>query len=287
LGDTKAMRIGLIGFAVHRQDPGPILADAIKGSEPRLRARALKAAGELGRANLISLLLDLLSDKDEACKYYAAWSVARLGQQNDRVINALKEIALGLGNYCEQATDMVMRVLDINSARIWYRDLLKNPDRARSAVIGLGSLGVPDFMDDLFLLMEKEVISRVAGEAFSMITGADIDYEDLDGEEPEGFEAGPSEKAEDENIEMDPDEDLPWPNPEMTKKWWLEHRNDFRPGVRYLRGKEINSGSLMDALIHGNQRQRYSAALEMAIREPLKPLFEIRAPGKRQSKLLK
>jgi uncharacterized protein (TIGR02270 family) len=120
-----------------------------------------------------------------------------------------------------------------------------------------------------------------------MITGVDIEYEDLDGEEPEGFESGPSEDTEDENVDLDPDEDLPWPSPEMIKKRWQEHRKDFRPGVRYLRGKEMNMGSLRDALIHGNQRQRAAAALEMAIREPLKPLFEIRATGKRQLKLLK
>lgn len=120
-----------------------------------------------------------------------------------------------------------------------------------------------------------------------MISGVDIEYEDLDGEEPEGFEGGPSEEAEHEDVGVDPDEDLSWPSPEMIKKWWQEHRKNFRPQVRYLRGKEMSIVSLMDALIHGNQRQRAAAALEMAIREPLKPLFEICAPGKRQLKLLK
>ena len=57
--------------------------------------------------------------------------------------------------------------------------------------------------------------------------------------------------------------------------------------MHYLREKEMGTGSLMDALIHGNQRQRTSAAIEIGIREPLKPLFETRAPGKRQLTLLK
>lgn len=285
--DTKAARIGLAGFAVHRQDPGPFLVDAITSSDPHLRARALKAAGELGKSNIISLLMDVLFDADETCKFYAGWSAGRLGQRNDRVINVLKEITRSGGDYCERAADMVMRVLNVIAAKTWYRDLLKNPNTVRCAVIGAGALGDPELIDDLFLLMEKEEIARVASEAFSMITGVDIEYEDLDGEEPEGFEGGPSEEAEDEDVAVDPDEDLPWPSPEMIKKWWQEHCKDFRPGVRYLRGKEMSIGSLMDALIHGNQRQRAAAALEMAIREPLKPLFEIRAPGKRQLKLLK
>jgi len=285
--DTKAVRIGLTGFAVHRQDPGSFLIDAITSSDPDLRSRALKAAGELGKTNIIGLLLDALSDVDETCKYYAAWSAGRLGQRDDRVINALKEIALSGGDYCERAADMVMRVLDVISAKTWYRELLKNPDTARCAVIGAGALGDPELIDDLFLLMEKEETTQAAGEAFSMITGVDIEYEDLDGEKPEGFEGGPSEEAEDEDVGIDPDENLPWPNPELIRKWWKEHRKDFRSGVRYLRGKEITSGSLMDTLIQGNQRQRAAAVLELAIRELLKPLFETRAQGKRQLNLLK
>ncbi|MBW2636718.1 MAG: TIGR02270 family protein [Deltaproteobacteria bacterium] len=263
--DTKAVRIGLTGFAVHRQDPGSFLVDTITSSDPHLRARALKAAGELGKTNIISLLMDALSDANETCKFYAAWSAGRLGQRNDRVITVLKEITLSGGDYCERAADMVMRVLDVISAKTWYRDLLKNPDTARCAVIGAGALGDPELIDDLFLLMEKEEVAQVAGETFSMITGVDIEYKDLDREEPEGFEGGPSEEADDEDVDMDPDEDLPWPNPELIRKWWKEHRKDFRSGVRYLRGKEMSIGSLMDALIHG----------------------EIRAPGKRQLKLLK
>jgi len=285
--DTKVVRVGLAGFAIHRQDPGPFLVDATTSSDVSLRARALKAIGELGKTNLIHLLLDALSDTDETCRFFAAWSVARLGQKNDRVINVLKEITLNGGTYSERAADMLMRILDVNSAKTWYRDLLNNPDKARCAVIIAGSLGDPELIDDLFLMMEKEEIARVAGEAFSTITGVDIEYEDLDGEEPEGFEGGPTEEAEDEDVGVDPDEDLPWPNPEFIKKWWQENRKDFRPGVRYLRGKEITSGSLMDALIQGKQRQRAAAALEIAIMEPLKSLFETRAPGKRQLKLLK
>jgi len=52
-------------------------------------------------------------------------------------------------------------------------------------------------------------LARVAGEAFTMITGVDIAYEDLEGAWPEGFVAGPTEDPEDENVAMDPDEDLP------------------------------------------------------------------------------
>ena len=65
--------------------------------------------------------------------------------------------------------------------------------------------GDPAIMPWLIQMMEVPELARVAGESFTMITGVDIAYEDLEGEWPEGFEAGPTENPEDENVEMDSD----------------------------------------------------------------------------------
>jgi hypothetical protein len=40
----------------------------------------------------------------------------------------------------------------------------------------------------------------------------------LEGKKPEGFEAGPTENPEDENVKMDPDDNLPWPDPALILK---------------------------------------------------------------------
>lgn len=57
---------------------------------------------------------------------------------------------------------------------------------------------------------------------------------------PEGFAAGPCENPEDENVDMGPDENLPWPNLELINKWWHAHRSEFQPGTRYLLGKPMS-----------------------------------------------
>lgn len=284
---SEIRRVGIAAFAVHRRDPGTLLLQAISHPDARLRARALKAAGELGRTDLLPTILQSILDPDDGCRFFAAWSGARLGYRTTALFDVLRKIAEAPGPYREHALAIALRCMEFAQAKAWCRQLRDNPDQLRLAALASGVIGDPELVDDLIMLMEIQEVTRAAGESFSMITGVDIEYEDLDGEKPEGFEGGPSEEAEEKDVGINPDEDLPWPNPKLIRKWWKEHCKDFRSGARYLRGNEITSGSLMNTLIQGNQRQRAAAVLELAIREPFKPLFETRAQGKRQLNLLK
>jgi uncharacterized protein (TIGR02270 family) len=134
--------------------------------------------------------------------------------------------------------------------------------------------------------MEIPAYARVAGEAFSMITGIDLAYEDLEGEPPEGFEAGPSEDPADKDVGADPDEDLAWPDPGKVQQWWDGRKRSFVSGVRYLCGKPISVETCEYVLRYGYQRQRTAAAFELALLQPNEPLFETRAPGFMQRRLL-
>jgi uncharacterized protein (TIGR02270 family) len=275
-------RVVIAGYAVHRRDPGPPLLQAILDRDVRIRACALKAAGELGRLDLLPTIRQSISDDDDYCRFFAAWSAARLGDRSATVLKMLQEIAQAPSWYQGRALDMALRCMELPHAKAWCQHLRDNPKMLRLAAIGAGVIGDPELNDDLITLMESEAIARVAGEAFSMITGVDLSYEDLDGDQPEGYKGGPSDNPEDEDVAMDQDEDLPWPVPSLVAQWWKEHGDKFRAGVRYLRGKELAGGSLRQALLQGNQRQRAAAALELALRESTKPLFEVRAPGGRQ-----
>jgi uncharacterized protein (TIGR02270 family) len=81
---------------------------------------------------------------------------------------------------------------------------------------------------------------------------------------------------------MDPDEDLVWPDPERAEAWWVSHRRRFREGERHLVGRPIEESSLQQLLRDGSQRRRADAALELKRLHPDRPLFEVRAPAKRQ-----
>jgi uncharacterized protein (TIGR02270 family) len=108
----------------------------------------------------------------------------------------------------------------------------------------------------------------------------------FDGKQPEGFEAGPDDDPEDEDVEMGPDESLPWPNPEGICDWWRDNQANFQSGMRYLIGQPIKTAWLLLVLRIGYRRQRAAAAMELTRRQPGQPLFELRAPGFRRKQLL-
>ena len=70
------------------------------------------------------------------------------------------------------------------------------------------------------------------------------------------------------------------------KKSWDKNRGLFQNGTRYLLGKPITIEWLKSVLRDGRQRQRAAAALELAIRNPGQPLFNVAAPGFRQQQIL-
>lgn len=276
--------IGLAAHAIHRQDQGQALMEALRSEDTLLKARALKAVGELGRRDLAAYLQASFRDEDSKCRFYAALSAALLGDAYACPI--LQTIAQSDSPYCEEATKIALRRLHPKTAQDWLKELAQSPEHLRQAIIGAGALGDPAIIPWLFEMMHAPEHARVAGEAFTMITGVDLAYEDLEGEWPEGFAAGPTENPEDEDVAMDPDEDLPWPAPELIQKWWASNKENFQNGARYLVGKSIAPESLQQVLRSGFQRQRAAAALELAMRQSGRPLFEVREPGFRQQKIL-
>jgi uncharacterized protein (TIGR02270 family) len=131
--------------------------------------------------------------------------------------------------------------------------------------------------------MHAPSLARVAGEAFTMITGVDVERAEINGTRPEGFAAGPSDDPEDDNVAMDADQDLPWPDQDLTSAWWNTNKGNYQSGIRHLLGKTLSADHLRQILRTGYQRQRSAAALELAMLNPGEPLFEVRAPAFRQN----
>lgn len=274
-------RIGVAGAAVRRLDFEKEFLAGVKDDDPLLRARALRAIAELGMKKHAPLFTRHLEAADPGVGYAAAWGGALLSG-DPAAVAALQAFATAPGRKSREALVLAVRRMTPAAAAAWREKLAKKPATLRQAVLAAGAAGDPAAIPWLLDQTAIPHVARVAGEALSTITGVDLAYQDLEAEQPEGFEAGPNDDPKDENVQPDPDEDLPWPHPGLARAWWEKERSRFAPGRRHLLGKEITDDSARGALRSGRQRQRAAAALELAILEPGTPVAEIRAPGFRQ-----
>jgi uncharacterized protein (TIGR02270 family) len=280
-----ARRIAIAGCAVQRRDPGQQLLQALSDSDLKVRARALNACGELGKSSALRTILQSVSSSDAPCRFFSAWSAARLGDRSAPVLGTLREFAVSTGQYSQCALDMALRITSMDAANEWYRQLRADPAKSRIAATAAGIIGDPALINDLLQLMKVPAAARRAGAAFAMITGVDLAYADLDAEPPADFEGQPTETPEGD-IVMDPDLNLRWPAPDLVAAWWMKNAAGFTSGKRYLLGNEITEAVCLDMLAKGYQPQRIAAALELGLRQPSRPLFEIRARANQQTKAL-
>lgn len=307
--DASPLRraIGIAAAAVHRHDPGAPLRETLDeaergaaggtaaasgagpvaagtgtgGIDPWLAARAFKAVGELGLVDLRDKLRAGWRHDDRRARYWSAWAGARLG--GGGAAGVLMEMARTPGPFRDEATAMAMRVAGADDGPRWHAALVAlGASCARQAAIAAGALGDPALVPWLIEQMRIDETARVAGESFTAITGADLALLDLDRDQPEDFAAGPTEDADDEDVALDPDEDLPWPDASLVSAWWSEHAGSFRAGTRYLAGAPLSADHAAHVLRTGLQRHRSTAALILALSSPDSPLFETRAPATRQ-----
>ncbi len=279
--------VGLVACAQHRVDPGSRLKAAIDDPDPGLRPRALRAAGQLRRNDLREVVHEHLTDDDPACRFSAAWAAVLLGDRGQGLAQLFTVAADLVSPWQAPALQLAARLLTSPAAQAWFRDLSAAPAWLRLLITAIGVHGDASYVPWLIERMETPELARVAGEAFSMITGADLAYDDLESDRPEGFESGPTENPEDEDVALDPDEDLPWPAPDLIVRWWQTKAARFADPQRYLCGQPVTEAHCLDVLRTGFQRQRAAAALELTLMRADRPLFECRAPAFRQQAALK
>ena len=282
---------GIGACAVHRVNPGKALDGALEGEYPTLRARGLKAIGELGLVERITAAESDLNHPDNECRFWASWSAGLLG--SDKAINNLKSFARVEGPRRRAAVELVIKLMPPEAAHSWIRELAAQPDGLRWALMSAGYLGDPFYLEPLMKQLANETVAAVAGEAFENITGLNIYEESLE-IIPEVL---PSQADEDEDDVDEPEEDngarvlgddeaLVIPDPDKVAAWYEYNHQHFTSGQRLICGKPISAEHLNEVLRSGQQRQRRSAAIDLAIMNRGTPLFETRARGQAQLKAL-
>ena len=156
----------------------------------------------------------------------------------------------------------------------------------RLLIQGIGVAGDPHYVPWLIQLMQDLKLTRLAGESFSLITGLDLAYLDLERRPPENVELGPNDDPNDDDVAMDEDDSLPWPDPEKIAAWWQANGPRFAPGTRYFMGEPPSPAHCLGVLKTGFQRQRIAAAEYLCLMKPGTPMFNTAAPAWRQQRLL-
>jgi uncharacterized protein (TIGR02270 family) len=278
--------LGIAACGMHRVDPGRVSAGLLRDPQPTVRARAYRSAGELGFADLLQRCAAAArSDDDPDVQFWAAWSAVLLG---DRGAALEVLVARGFQPGCQQERGLrlALQAMTTKVAHTTLQQLAADPGSLRRVIQGSGIAGDPAYVPWLIKQMQDPSMARVAAESFTCISGVDLAAAALDRPSPQGFDAGPTDDPDDPNVDMDPDEGLPWPDPEKIGAWWEPNAKRFRLGARYFMGEAVSRTHCINVLQNGRQRQRILAAHYLCLLDPGTSLFNTSAPAWRQQRLL-
>jgi len=285
--DAGRKALGLGACRLHHADPGAALAAALRDAAAPLRAEAARCAGVLGRSALLPQLLDAVADADPQVQFDAASAACLLGDRG-AALDHLSAMAQADKPHANDALTGVLLAADFSRAQGVVRQLAQagreTLAQRRRLVRACGLLGDTHFVPWLIDLMADDTLARLAGEAFSLITGADLAALDLERKPPEGVEAGPNEDPEDENVALDEDDSLPWPDQGKLQRWWHARAAGLPAGRRIFMGAVPSPEVMARVLREGFQRQRIVAAQWHCLLAPGSRLFATAAPAWRQQR---
>jgi uncharacterized protein (TIGR02270 family) len=283
--DAFRRAVGIVVCSMHRVDSGLVSARRVSDADPLVRACALRSAGEIGCDEAVPACTAAMRDVDPECRFWAAWSSVLLGDRGV-ALRSLAASSLTDTPHRLRAFRLALQAMNVRAAHDMLRPLADDPGNLRWLMQGTGIAGDPLYVRWLIDHMTDEQTARLAGEAFTLITGIDLAEMNLERKPPEDFESGPTDNPEDENVAMDPDDGLPWPDVEKIEKWWGDNAMRFQPGTRYFMGAPVTRKHCVDVLKTGYQRQRILAAHYLCLLDPGAPLFNTSAPAWRQQRLL-
>ncbi len=254
---------GLAAASLHRRDPGAALLAALSDSEPAPRARAIRMAGEMGRVDLLPAIRRAYDADNDDVQFWALWSGALLGDEN--AAKALMPFC-STGPYALEALAVTMRTAALTNGAGFLMELAETGADPRHVLTGAAVVGDPSFVPGLIEAMGDSTLAPVAGNAIALITGVDAEHAGL--ETQLSVQTSGDDEDEDETV---------IPDPVLFQKWWQDNQPRFVDGQRYLAGYQINADNLITILNKARQPHRAAAALELAIAQPERELFETRA----------
>jgi uncharacterized protein (TIGR02270 family) len=313
-GEPVLRWIALAALALHRQTLVPPWLAWLGDPAPAVRARAMRACGELSIGEAIPRLEAALGDPVATCRHAAAAGLAMLGER--AAVSVLTECIEAAARQADSETDahrlqrawlaqrrscwLLAPLLSPaecdEQVRCWFADAALRRPALELARFG----GNPAHLPALVEVMRREIdaavrcgwrrrpalnLARLAGDAFSHITGVQIGQGpywlrigDIEADEGE-IESDPAVPA---AHRLDPDHGLPWPSPDALQEWLIAWPGGASPpqvAGRSL-GPEHAHRLLADGL--APQPRRLQAALHLRLTGHHPVLFDAGARTSRR-----
>lgn len=259
--DPQLQHLAIAACGVRRENPQAHLTRILHSDRcadyPPLHCRALRLAGELKRRDLLPVLQSQRNCEDTTVVYWANWASALLGDAAG--LRGLQKFLLTASPFQNPAIDIVLRASPIAEAREWINLLAQSPDNARQVIRATAALGDPHALPWLVNQTRVPQVARVAGEAFTTISGVDLTVAAL----------ALREESSDADADVhDEDLHLPVPDPEKITQLLPGLKTKLGGGYRCLLGNPVEDKHLQSVFASCHQRHRKSAALELALRRP-------------------
>lgn len=272
---SKQLQHKWIALEAHRwrEEPHPqalvaLVQRADCQQHPQLLRALLRSVGEFKVTQAAALLSDL------PASVWTAYARALLGDKSvlDELKTSLESSDIDPeARMC--AAHVLFRLCDSQVAQQTIRSLAENPATQSLAVLGAAMLGDIQVIPWLIGQMHDLRVARLAGLAFTTLTGCDIEEHDYQLAEPP---VGQDDEI-DETLPGGFMESLVWPNPEIVWQVWEQHLAPRYPsGVRYLMGAAIGREHCEKWLNTGNQFVRCCASYELALNNPPLGLYNTR-----------
>jgi len=295
--DPRWVGLGLSACVMHRVDPGPALTSAVQHADAQVRAQGWWAAGKLGKRELAELAQQALTsaasasagprvDQRAAARALTLWGMGHTEAVRQTMLSVPADALLP----CWDAHRLAIMAAPLEWGREQVRALNaqaeSSPVHKRRMMRLAGCLGDLQIMPWLIHHMADEAWARLAGESFSVLTGVELDKHHLHRPLVALHESGTGGGAQDDDVALHEDDDLPWPDQAKVQAWWQANAARFVVGQRYFAGEPLSPGHMMRILQTAGQRQRIMAADYLCLLRPGSKLFAAAAPAWRQSRWL-
>ena len=265
--DPMATWIALDVCGSRRVDPKGHLKPLLSHRDPRVAARAMQLAAELGRSDLAPDLTRLIEAADPDLRFWAAWAAALLGDRR-AAPPALAALVTPEtpARQARMTAELLPLVLDDRATRTAIARLMSQPLTERWGIVATGAFGAADTLDWLLREMAEPALSRIAGAAFCQITGAKLGPQSLELAE---FPDDPDDPV----VAGCPQESfieakLYWPDPDKLAGWLAPNRARFIPQTRFLHGVAAWTIQPPIEAVATCQLDQRATALELAARAP-------------------